>query len=158
MKCKNQIWCDIVYIPVGTVGTQKSGYLTKKFFAAYQSIQIDDPGTDCGSKMGLEFTLTEEHGDGYDYQYNIEGNKLVLITPENRAKYIGKKVKLRSPLFCSGDKLCSICAGKRWEIMGIKNSGLTAGRVTNTLLNASMKNFHSAKVKMDRVNIDDLLV
>lgn len=140
------------------IGTQDAGYLTKKFFAAYQSVQVDEPGTDCGSKRGLEFVLSEDDGDSYDYQYNIEGSKLVLITPENRSKYIGKKVKLRSPMYCSGDKLCSICAGKRWEIMGIKNSGLTAGRVTNTLLNASMKNFHSAKVSLDRVNIDDLLV
>lgn len=150
---------DIVYYKTFImIGTQDAGYLTKKFFAAYQSIQVDKPGTDCGSKNGLSFVLTEEDGDNYDYQYNIEGNKLVLITPQNRSKYIGKKVKLRSPMYCSGDKLCSICAGKRWEIMGIKNSGLTAGRVTNTLLNASMKNFHSAKVSLDKVNIDDLLI
>lgn len=60
-------------------------------------------------------------------------------------------------MYCSGNKICSICAGKRWEIMGIKNMGLTAGRITNTLLNASMKNFHNAKVKMDHVNIADLI-
>lgn len=140
------------------IGTQEAGYLTKKFFSAYQSITVDEPGTDCGSKKGLEFVLTEEDGDSFDYQYNIEGNKLVCITPENRAKYIGKKVKLRSPMFCSGDKICSICAGKRWEIMGIKNIGLTAGRITNTLLNASMKNFHNSKVKLDHVDINDLIV
>lgn len=140
------------------IGTQESGYLTKRFMAAYQSIVIDEPGTDCGSKKGLEFVLSEDDGDSYDYQYNIEGSKLVLITPENRSKYIGKKVKLRSPMFCSGDKICSICAGKRWEIMGIKNAGLTAGRITNTLLNKSMKAFHQSRVKLDHVDIDDLLI
>lgn len=81
-----------------------------------------------------------------------------MLSVDNREKYIGKKVIIRSPMFCKGDKLCSICAGKRFEIMGIKNAGLTAGRITNTLLNASMKNFHNAKVKYDIVDINDLLI
>ena len=140
------------------IGTQESGYQTKKFFAAYQSIQADEPGTDCGAKKGLEFVLSESDGDSYDYQYLIEGSKLTLLTPSNRNKYIGKKIKVRSPMYCCGDKICSICAGKRWELMGIKNMGLTAGRITNTLLNASMKNFHVSRVKLDKVDINDLLI
>lgn len=61
-------------------------------------------------------------------------------------------------MFCKSDKICSVCAGRRFYIMGIKNVGLTTGRVTNTLLNASMKNFHNAKLKFDDINIDELLI
>ena len=42
--------------------------------------------------------------------------------------------------------------------MGIQNSGLTTGRVSNNMLNASMKNFHNAKVKFDKVDLNDLLL
>ena len=58
---------------------------------------------------------------------------------------MNKPVKIRSSMFCKNDKICSVCAGKRFYILGIQNIGLTSGRVTNTLLNASMKNFHNAK-------------
>jgi hypothetical protein len=82
----------------------------------------------------------------------------VTLTSENRSQFENKKVTIRSTLFCKNDKLCSVCAGRRFYMMGIKNIGLTSGRVTNTLLNASMKNFHNAKVKFDIVNLDDLLI
>ena len=42
--------------------------------------------------------------------------------------------------------------------MKIHNMGLTAGRVTNTLLNAGMKNFHVAKIKYDEVDVNKLLL
>lgn len=140
-------------------GTRDSGYLTKQYYAAYQSIQIDEDGTDCGSKMGLEMVITSGNIEKYYYQYIIlENGGYDLLTPDNASKYLNKKVKLRSPMFCKSDKICSICAGRRFYIMGIKNIGLTTGRITNTLLNASMKNFHNAKLKFDDVNIDDLLI
>lgn len=132
--------------------------MTKQYYAAYQSIQCDEEGTDCGSKLGLELTLTDGNIEKYYYQYVIINKGYDLLTPDNKEKYLYKKVKLRSPMFCKGDKICSICAGRRFYIMGIKNAGLTTGRITNTMLNASMKNFHNAKLKFDDVNIDDLLI
>ena len=133
--------------------------MTKQYYAAYQSIQIDEDCTDFGSKMGLEMVITSGNIEKYYYQYIIlENGGYDLLTPDNASKYLNKKVKLRSPMFCKSDKICSICAGRRFYIMGIKNIGLTTGRITNTLLNASMKNFHNAKLKFDNVNIDDLLI
>lgn len=140
------------------IGTREGGYLTKQFFAVYQSIVLDDEGTDCGTKMGLKVTLTKNVISDYYYQNIISGGKLVTLTPSNADQYIGKTVTMRSPMFCAGDKICAACAGKRFYIMGIQNAGLTAGRISNTLLNKSMKNFHNAKVKYDNVNLDDLLI
>ena len=140
------------------IGTQDSGYLTKQYYAAYQSIQCDDDGTDCGSKMGLELVLTNDNVEDYYYQNIMTDKGAVTLTPENKNKFLNKKVIIRSPMFCKGDKLCSVCAGRRFYIMGIKNSGLTTGRITNTMLNASMKNFHNAKLKFDDVDINSLLI
>lgn len=82
----------------------------------------------------------------------------VVLSSDNKTKFENKKVIIRSPMFCKGDKICSVCAGRRFYMMGIKNIGLTSGRVTNTLLNASMKNFHNTKVRFDDINLDDLLI
>lgn len=140
------------------VGTQQSGYLTKQYYAAYQSIQCDEDGTDCGTHMGITLTLTEDNIEDYYFQNIITKNGYETLTSENRDKWLNKKVTLRSPMFCKTDKICSVCAGRRFYIMHIKNIGLTTGRVTNTLLNAGMKNFHNAKVKFDEVDIDQLLI
>ena len=140
------------------LGTQESGYLTKQYYAAYQSIQCDEDGTDCGTKQGLELTLTPDNVSEYHFQNIITGNGYETLTSDNQNKYIGKKVTLRSPMFCKGDKICSVCAGRRFYLMNIKNIGLTTGRVSNTLLNASMKNFHNTKIKYDEVDINKLLV
>ena len=74
-------------------------------------------------------------------------NGFETLTMDNANKFLGKEVIIRSPMFCKSNNICSVCAGRRFYIMGIKNIGLTTGRVTNTLLNASMKNFHNAKAK-----------
>lgn len=141
------------------IGTQVSGYQTKQYYAAYQSIQCDEEGTNCGTKMGLNIFLTEDEISDYYFQYIIKKDGTTeLLTPDNKDKYLNKKVKLRSPMFCKTDKVCSICAGQRYYTMGIKNAGLTTGRISNTLLNASMKNFHVAKVNFDEVNLSDLLI
>lgn len=134
-----------------------AGYQTKKNYAGYQSIQCDDDGTDCGSKKGITIVLTEKNAPDYYFQNIITSKGYETLTSENASKFIGKKVVIRSPMYCKSDHLCSACCGRRFYIMGIKNCGLTAGRVTNTLLNASMKNFHNAKLKFDKVNINDLL-
>ena len=108
--------------------------------------------------MGLELTLTPDIIQDYYYQNIITNKGHETLTSDNKDKYLNKKVKIRSTMFCKNDKHCSVCAGRRFYLMGIKNIGLTSGRVTNTLLNASMKNFHNAKVKFDDVNVDDLLI
>lgn len=141
------------------VGTQEAGYRTKQYYAAYQSIQLDEDETDCGSTRGLELILTGDNIADYHYQ-NIftRGGGHVLLTPDNEKEFLNKKVKIRTPMFCHSDKICSVCAGRRFYIMGIQNAGLTTGRVTNNMLNASMKNFHIAKVKFDDVDVEDLLL
>lgn len=141
-----------------SVSTQESGYRTKQYYAAYQSIQLDDDGSDCGSSQGLELLLDESNIESYYFQNVITRNGYELLTPDNRNKYLNKKVKIRTPMFCHSNKICSVCAGRRFYIMDIKNAGLTTGRVTNNMLNASMKNFHNAKVNFDEVDIDTLLI
>ena len=74
----------------------------------------------------------------------------------NIDNYVGKKIKLRSPMYCIGDKLCSKCAGLMYEKLGIKNIGLTTSRAATTLLNMGMKQFHDSTQSIARIDINKI--
>jgi hypothetical protein len=140
------------------IGTAEGGYLTKQFYAVFQSIVLDEPGSDCGSKGYLPVFLTDDNYNDYMWQYAVVNGKTVLLTNENRSQFVGKKVNLRSPIGCIGAKLCNKCMGERFYKLGIKNVGLTTGRISNSIMNASLKNFHNTKVKLNAVDPDKLLI
>ena len=139
------------------VGTADSGYITKQFYAAYQSIMADLDLEDCGSKRTLDFVLKEDMKSDFTLQYIMENGKPVLLTDDNVDKYIGKMIHLRSPMFCGSDKLCRHCVGELPKILNIEAIGLTTGRVPNTILAKKMKLFHNAKFKYNKVDLNKLL-
>lgn len=140
------------------VGTQIGGYMTKKFFAAFQTLVLDEPGTNCGSKGYLELTVDKFLTGLIMYRYVIEGSKLTLLTDSNISKYIGKTIKMRSPCFCTSDKICNICAGDLYYKLGIKNLGLTAQRISSSVLSSYMKGFHDSTTKLYDVSPEDVFI
>ncbi len=141
------------------VGTQVGGYLTKQFYAVYQSIVVDAPGTDCGTDKTINIMLTPENINLFQYQFIRKNDgKLVLLNEDNLNQYVNKMTKFRSPMFCTTDKICSMCAGERFSNMDIENIGLTSGKISNNLMNKRMKKRHNMKVKLDDVDINTLLI
>jgi hypothetical protein len=138
------------------VGTQVGGYQSKQFLAAFQGVVLDEKGSDCGTSLYLDILLTKDMKRDVLYRYIVEGKKLTLLTDENIDKYIGTRVKLRSPMFCKGDKLCSKCAGVMFEKLGITNIGLTTTKVTSTLMNLNMKKFHDSTVSLLPIDISNI--
>lgn len=130
------------------VDTQLSGYERKKLDNAMQAITVDDKGTDCGTPYYLEFTIPDSKKDLFLYRYVIENDPKnpTLITRDNLSKFVGKKVKLRSPMFCKGDTICNKCAGELFYKLGIKNAGLVNSNMAGKFLNICMKKFHDATV------------
>lgn len=139
------------------VGTGVAGYITKQFYAAYQTIMADPDFEDCGTPHTVDFILTEDMVSDFTLQYIMDNGKPVLLTDDNVGKYIGKKIKLRSPLFCGGDKLCRHCVGELPALLNIDAIGLTTGRVPNTIMAKKMKLFHNAKFRYNKVDVNTLL-
>lgn len=137
--------------------TADSGYITKQYYAAFQSVCVDVDGSDCKTKSHLKILITEKNWYKYEFQNIIDGDKIVTLTEDNYTKYIGKVVKLRSPMCCTGEKVCSVCAGRMPYITGLTNIGITFATVPNSMLNAGMKKFHTSAVNMDYVDPDKLL-
>jgi hypothetical protein len=87
-----------------------------------------------------------------------DNGKLIMLLPENIDKYLGRRVKLRSPMYCKFDppKLCSKCLGLHPYKMNIKMIGLASTKIGSTLMNKRLKAFHVKKVYMYDVTVDDL--
>lgn len=141
------------------VGTQVGGYLTKQFYAVFQSIVLDDHGSDCGTKECIEINFANENIENfYDQYIKTKDGKLVLLTPDNSDQFDGTICQVRSPMFCLGDKICNKCAGERFYKMDILNAGLTTTQISGKILNAGLKSRHNMKTRLDKVDIDDLIV
>jgi hypothetical protein len=141
------------------VETQKGGYQNKIMTTSFQSSVLDEENSDCGTKLFYEFVLTEDIFNKFKFRYikDPTTGQLVELNNENKSKYINKLVKMRSPLFCKGDKICNKCAGNYYYKMGSKNIGLLTTEIGGIILNSSMKAFHDSTVHLKKINIDDYI-
>lgn len=143
-------------------GTQVSGYLSKELISAMQSETLADKDSDCGTKGYLSIKIPEKGYDDFAYRYIIEGEKLICLTPDVIQKYIGKVVKLRSPMYCIGvgkeKHLCNKCAGDFYYKLGKKNIGLLCSRPAETTKRLGMKKFHENLVRSNQIDVDDMLL
>lgn len=130
------------------VNTQDGGAKTKQIFAAMQSVKLNPKrGSDCGSRRYILKEITEKNIKENLLRYiRTDDGKLVKLTDENKDQFIGKTVKMRSPLFCCGEDYCNICAGDYFYELGIVNIGNTTVRASSTILQKSLKAMHDVSV------------
>lgn len=141
------------------VATGECGYDAKKLTAAYQSVSVDKKGSNCGSKKTVEITITAKNKDYFKYMYIQQGEKFIVLDDETLPKYIGKTVKMRSPLCCKNhSKICNVCAGDMYYKLGVSNIGLLTNKVSNAVLNRKMKAVHVANVKTSLINTDEAFI
>ncbi len=137
------------------VSTQDGGAETKRLNKSLQATCLDVEGSDCGTKMGVRIDLTDKNKEMFKYRYLIDSSgNLVYLTEKNIGKYVGQNVKLRSPLYCKGDKICSKCAGELFYKMGINNAGLLTSTYSGVLMNRSMKTFHDTSIKFSKIDFE----
>ena len=144
------------------VGTRVSGYLSKQLISAMQSEVLAEEGSDCGSKGYITIKIPENKWDDFLYRYIVVGDKLVNLDENTIKKYIGKVVKLRSPMYCIGygkEKcLCNKCAGDFYYKIGKKYIGLLCSRPAETTKRLSMKKFHSNLITTFKIDVDDMMI
>jgi hypothetical protein len=135
--------------------TALGGYWEKLLGTALNTITIDGEGTDCGSKIYIETTLTKKNSRMFMYSYMIKPNgSLEELTSDNLNQYMGKKVKFRSTLFCKSTTggVCHKCAGNFFYRRGSSNVGLACNSIPTVLKLKSMKQMHDATVKTSEID------
>lgn len=136
--------------------TADGGYLEKLVVSATNSVVVD-PNTDCGTDKCMNVLLTDDIADSFIYSYIKKANgELEELTSDNIDKYIGKKIQVRSTMFCKqyakDGHVCSKCAGTFFERRGSYNAGIACSGIATRLKLTSMKGFHDSvvsSVKMD---------
>ena len=138
-------------------GTAVSGYKAKQVSSLGQAVMLRKDVPDCGTKGYLEIVIPPSMKSKFLYRYVIDNGKLVLLDDSTMDKYVGKKIKLRSIMYCGCDSgVCMVCAGRLFEKLQIDSIGLTTSTLTGALLNLKMKSFHDTSVKINEINLDDM--
>lgn len=141
-----------------SVETWVPGYMTKQLIAAMQTERLDEHGTDCGTEKTLQITITPKNKNDYLDRYIVENGTLKCLEQDVIDKYVGKTVRMRSPMYCIGDKLCNKCAGEMFYRLNKPSIGLVSTRVSNTLVNLGMKKFHDQTLHTQKVDINKILL
>lgn len=138
-------------------GTAVSGYKAKQVSSLGQAVMLRKDVPDCGTKGYLELVIPPSMKSKFLYRYVVDNGKLVLLDDSTMDKYVGKKIKLRSIMYCGCDSgVCMTCAGRLFEKLQIDSIGLTTSTLTGALLNLKMKSFHDTSVKINEINLDDM--
>jgi hypothetical protein len=134
--------------------TETGGYWEKLFSAAYQAVNLDPEGSDCGTKEYIEVTITPKNVAMFMYNYVIKNNgELEEINLDTRDKYMNKKVKMRFSTHCkSKTGICNKCAGNFFYRRGSRTIGLATVQVPSTLKLRAMKAFHDGTIKTSTID------
>ena len=132
------------------------GYLARKL--AMSSANVTLTNKDCGSKKYFEVFVDKNNINNLTGRYmsTSTNNKLVETTLENLEPYIGKKIKIRSPLFCmsKNNQICPICFGTLATKLNTDKIGiLAAGVINQVTINQLMKMRHKSS-QLDATEVD----
>jgi hypothetical protein len=140
-----------------SIATKDSGYMGKKLLALLQMTEVDEPGTDCGTKNPIPVTITNGNKNDMVYSYIVVGDQLQLLTRENISSYVGQTVMMRSPMSCTTTKICSKCAGELFYKLGIKHAGLFATQLSHSALNLGLKAKHIQTISLYHLDPNKLI-
>lgn len=141
-----------------SIATADAGYMGKKLLALLQMMEIDEDGTDCGTKNLIPLTITGYNKGFVNGVYISEGGQEKLLTEDNINSYVGKTVMMRSPMSCKNDKICSKCAGTLFAMLGVKHAGLFAVNISHSALNLGLKAKHNSTIDLAILDPDKLII
>lgn len=113
----------------GTNSVANSGYLNRKLCFGTVDINLSNV-KDCGTKNYLEVLITKENAKSVlNGRYVVEDDRLNFVNISELNNYIGKTVKLRSPVTCCcKDGICKTCYG----ILSQVNKNISIGLLAAT--------------------------
>lgn len=145
---------------VKTIKIASAGYMGKRLMSLLQMMQVDEHGTDCGSKNYIPILVSKRNKFDVLFTY-IKGRSdddLILLTEKNIDEYVGKVILARSPMACiSPDKICNKCLGELFYQMGIENLGTWAATVNYRFLTYNLKLKHDATIKLTELDPDKII-
>lgn len=133
--------------------TVNGGVAAKYLLRAANGYSIQDG--DCGTLFTHDIVIEEDDVGTIVGRSVIVGGRPKLIENKEEAQnYLGKLIKLRSPMYCKLDKqrICRVCAGER---LAMNPTGLTIPltEISAIILAASLKQMHVSGTSTAKLDI-----
>jgi hypothetical protein len=138
------------------IATAKGGYLAKTLSRATSSVKV--VSDDCGTKLGVVLLASNTNRNKITNRYLVmsKGDD-ILITNEIYDTLLGKKIVVRSPMFCKAENgYCRKCLGKKItdNEEAINLQGMQLG---NAIQSVTMAAAHTAAKVLVDIDINDLV-
>ena len=126
------------------LNTGSAGYLTRKLIFTCINQELDTNVNDCGTKDTVELFVSNEHkARMLLFRNYVERGKIKNINKDNYQNIIGKKIKLRSPIFCKSPNICKTCYGNLYDLLQSKYIGVIAAQVLGEVgTQLTLRTFH----------------
>lgn len=143
------------------LSTSSSGYLTRQLIYSTVNMELGEVD-DCGTEDYVELDILIKNKDGsindkateklarsliWRYIVSLDGKTTYLITKNNYKAIIGRKIKLRSPIYCKSKKICKKCYGNLSNVLHSDQIGIIAtqglGEISTQLV---LRTFHISGV------------
>lgn len=131
--------------------TALGGELAKVFQRFFLSTVISME--DCKTKLGRFRDLDKDNIQSYHGTYAQGPNKDVLITIDNEKEFIGKRVLLRSPMYCAATEgnFCIHCMGENFRNRE-QSLPAVATEIGNRLMYIMMSRMHGVALKVEKMD------
>lgn len=143
------------------IDTQNGGSIVKTIYNSMYNMKAAPAGSDCRAVRYKTVKLSKSNINIYMWSYIAEANDvLVLLTPDNKSKYIDTVQKFRSALYCRYEKrfeICNKCAGEIPYRTGLLSIGLLSAKLGFSTVNSSLKQFHDSTVTLTNFDIFDYM-
>lgn len=136
--------------------TALSGYSYKILQRSLSGLEI--LSTPCNTTKGLEREITKGNYKRLVNRYVYDSKWKLLSSHTETEAYIGKTVKVRSPMFCTSPKntLCYACVSEDYKHI---SSGVTniAANLSSVLMNIFLKRMHGTILESTSIETKDLI-
>jgi DNA-directed RNA polymerase subunit beta' len=138
------------------LNTGTSGYLSRKLIFTCANMQLSKHLDDCKTEDLLTVDVTnEKKASCLVGRWMKTKDGLTLITKENNDKIVGKKIKIRSPIYCTSEKVCRACYGESYRNLNSSYIGIiaaqTLGEKSTQLV---LRTFHTSGSAIIKNNTD----
>jgi hypothetical protein len=136
--------------------TQLGGESVKWLLRASSNINIL-VNQDCGTKLGMPQLITDDKHNTIGFSVVTEQGA-VELTHDNYGEYLGKRVMIRSPMFCTAKytDICGICAGPRLAAAPTGASNAIS-QLGNTFMRLKLKSMHGKELKVVDIDLQSVL-
>lgn len=134
--------------------TADTGYLARKLVYFMNGVELHPSLNDCGTKRTIEVNVVDSgHLAKLQYRYVVKNGKTIPI--EDADVKVGDSIHLRTPIYCTSEKICHVCHGTSYKRKPTPYIGaMYALMLGESATQASMVKFHTGgAVRIKKKNI-----